>query len=111
MGWEQQQASWAWLTTNMGVPGDWVTGNRMLDVLVLPLVFAVAFPLLRSTLKKHVFQVRQLAVALCINSSSDNQHNYNMSHAVWFTGLLQQVQQACASISSACCLNWLVTLS
>lgn len=42
---------------NNGVPGDWVTGNRMLDVAVLPLIFAVLFPVLRSVLKKHVFQV------------------------------------------------------
>jgi hypothetical protein len=42
---------------NHGVPGDWVTGNRMLDVAVLPLIFAVLFPVLRSVLKKHVYQV------------------------------------------------------
>lgn len=43
---------------NHGVPGDWVTGNRMLDVAVLPLIFAVLFPVLRSVLKKHVYQVK-----------------------------------------------------
>jgi hypothetical protein len=42
---------------NNGVPGDWVTGSRMLDVAVLPLLFAVAFPLLRAVLKKHIYQV------------------------------------------------------
>jgi hypothetical protein len=30
----------------------------MLDVLVLPLIFAVAFPVLRRVLKQYVFQVR-----------------------------------------------------
>ena len=42
---------------NNGVPGDWVTGSRMLDVAVLPLIFAVMFPVLRIALVKWVFQV------------------------------------------------------
>jgi hypothetical protein len=32
----------------------------MLDVAVLPLFFAVAFPLLRAVLKKHIYQVNQI---------------------------------------------------
>ncbi|KAF8062789.1 ASC1-like protein [Scenedesmus sp. PABB004] len=47
---------------NHGVPGDWITGNRMLDVAALPLVFAAAFPLLRLALKRWVFQPRGVAV-------------------------------------------------
>eukprot|EP00775_Hariotina_reticulata_P007298 gene7298-7511_t len=55
----------------MGVPGDWVTGNRMLDVLVLPLIFAVAFPLLRVTLTKHVFQPAGIAVFERVQKKKD----------------------------------------
>lgn len=45
---------------NQGVPGDWVTGNRLLDVVLLPLIFAVAFPVLRLLSKTAMFEVRQL---------------------------------------------------
>lgn len=45
---------------NQGVPGDWVTGNRLLDVVLLPLIFAIAFPLLRLILKTAIFEVRAL---------------------------------------------------
>ena len=40
------------------VPGDWILGRgRVVDVLVLPLVFAVLWPLLRAALRTFVFQV------------------------------------------------------
>jgi hypothetical protein len=39
------------------VPGDWITGDRMLDVTLLPLLFAGLFPLVRLALVKWVFQV------------------------------------------------------
>lgn len=39
-----------------------MTGSRMLDVAVLPLFFAVGFPLLRSFLKKFFFQVTVAAL-------------------------------------------------
>eukprot|EP00879_Flechtneria_rotunda_P008442 GHRR01008843.1.p1 GENE.GHRR01008843.1~~GHRR01008843.1.p1 ORF type:complete len:313 (+),score=32.93 GHRR01008843.1:184-1122(+) len=47
---------------NRGVPGDWVTGNRMLDVTMLPLVFAIAFPILRSILQKLIYEPTGRAV-------------------------------------------------
>lgn len=58
---------------NNGVPGDWVTGNRMLDVVVLPLVFAVMFPVLRVLLKKHVFQPWGESVFLQLQKKRDMQ--------------------------------------
>jgi hypothetical protein len=45
------------LLDNHGVPGDWVTGSRTLDVLLLPVIFAISFPVLRLLLKKHIYQV------------------------------------------------------
>jgi hypothetical protein len=45
------------LLDNHGVPGDWVTGSRMLDVALLPIVFAIAFPLMRLLLKKFIYEV------------------------------------------------------
>jgi hypothetical protein len=45
------------LLDNHGVPGDWVTGSRTLDVLLLPVIFAVTFPVLRLLLKKYIYQV------------------------------------------------------
>jgi hypothetical protein len=45
------------LLDNHGVPGDWVTGSRMLDVVLLPVIFAIAFPVLRLLLKKYIYQV------------------------------------------------------
>lgn len=45
------------LLDNHGVPGDWVTGHRILDVLLLPIAFAVGFPTLRVLLNKFMFQV------------------------------------------------------
>lgn len=55
---------------NHGVPGDWVTGSRMLDVIVLPLFFAVAFPLLRAVLKKHIYQVMEVTRGLTRSSAA-----------------------------------------
>jgi hypothetical protein len=49
---------------NHGVPGAWITGDRILDVVLLPLVFAVLFPLLRVALVKYVFHVSGSGAAL-----------------------------------------------
>ena len=45
------------LLDNHGVPGDWVTGSRILDVVLLPIIFAIAFPILRLALKRFIYQV------------------------------------------------------
>jgi hypothetical protein len=45
------------LLDNHGVPGDWVTGSRILDVVLLPIIFAIAFPILRLVLKRFIYQV------------------------------------------------------
>jgi hypothetical protein len=50
--WAEVLARW-----DADVPGDWVTGSRTLDILLLPLVFAFTFPLLRLALKRWVFEV------------------------------------------------------
>jgi hypothetical protein len=42
---------------NHGVPGAWITGNRTLDITVLPLFVAAVLPIIRVALVKHVFQV------------------------------------------------------
>ena len=39
-----------------GVPGDWVTGDRLLDVTLMPLLWAVGFVLLRRALRLAVFE-------------------------------------------------------
>lgn len=62
---------------NNGVPGDWITGNRMLDVTLLPLIFAVLFPVLRTLLKKHVFQVRVAEEAWTLPAP---QHTHHTTH-------------------------------
>jgi hypothetical protein len=43
--------------SNHGVPGGWITGHRMVDIVVLPLVMAFMFPFLNRVLKRCVFQV------------------------------------------------------
>jgi hypothetical protein len=43
--------------SNHGVPGNWITGYRMVDILVLPLVIAFLLPFLNRALKRTVFQV------------------------------------------------------
>lgn len=43
---------------NHGVPGDWVTGDRVLDITLLPIVWAFGFVLLRRLMRVHVFEVR-----------------------------------------------------
>lgn len=58
---------------NHGVPGDWVTGSRMLDVAVLPLFFAVGFPLLREFLKKYFFQPWGESVFIGLQKRQDKQ--------------------------------------
>lgn len=40
------------------VPGDWITGDRGLDILLLPLISAAFFPLLRWVLEARVYRVR-----------------------------------------------------
>ncbi|KAF6262816.1 TLC domain-containing protein [Scenedesmus sp. NREL 46B-D3] len=59
------------LLDNHGVPGDWVTGSRMLDVVLLPIIFAIAFPLLRLLLKKYVYQPSGEAVFLQLQKKQD----------------------------------------
>ncbi len=39
------------------VPGDWITGSRTLDISILPILSAAAFPLLRMLLLRVLYQV------------------------------------------------------
>ena len=49
------------------VPGEWLLGRgRVFDVLVLPVVFAVLWPLLRAALRTYVYQVRVVCLCLCV---------------------------------------------
>jgi hypothetical protein len=41
-----------------GVPGPWITGDRILDAAALPLAWAFGFVLLRNLLVHFVFAVR-----------------------------------------------------
>lgn len=41
-----------------GVPGDFVTGDRLTDILVLPVLIACLIPVLRRVLRVALFQVR-----------------------------------------------------
>lgn len=59
------------LLDNHGVPGDWVTGSRMLDVVLLPVIFAIAFPVLRLLLKKYIYQPSGEAVFLQLQKKRD----------------------------------------
>jgi hypothetical protein len=40
-----------------GVPGDWILGDRILDVTLLPIFFAFVFVALRAVAVKFVFEV------------------------------------------------------
>lgn len=45
-----------------GVPGRWITGDRMLDVTLLPPLFAIGFVLLRRLLVTFLFEPSGMAV-------------------------------------------------
>lgn len=47
-----------------GVPGNWITGDRIVDVVLLPLVWAVAFVTLRRILVTYLFEVGSHATGL-----------------------------------------------
>jgi hypothetical protein len=57
------------------VPGEWILGRgRVFDVVVLPVVFAVLWPLLRAALRTFVFQVCVLLFGVHVRARSAHTH-------------------------------------
>lgn len=65
-----QSALWIGFTnTEAGpVPGDWWTGDRLTDIVAVPIACSLLFPLVRIMLKKFLFEV---STAVCHLSITD----------------------------------------
>ena len=77
-----------------GVPGDWVTGDRILDVTLLPVFFAFAFVALRRMLVNYLFEVRAVAAGQSRRGKS-----------VWGKSTRAVVVCACANRAGSTCVR------